>query len=184
MGDDSGRDLHLPADGEPSAAAVVLHPHPGMGGDRHHPLVVALAEGLSAAGVAALRLDLRDPSVPGASQALAAEAGALREEVGVDRLLLVGYSWGAAVVARTSAAGTLGAGPRGPAGHDAGPPAATGACPRARAGARPVRPAGRGRPRHSVGWPDATVEVVDGCDHFLAGAIGRITDRAVDWVTA
>jgi predicted alpha/beta hydrolase family esterase len=32
-------------------------------------------------------------------------------------------------------------------------------------------------------WPAATIEVVDGCDHFLAGAIGRITDRAVAWLT-
>ena len=43
MGDDSGRDLHLPTDGSTTAAAIVLHPHPAMGGDRHHPLVVALA---------------------------------------------------------------------------------------------------------------------------------------------
>ena len=33
-------------------------------------------------------------------------------------------------------------------------------------------------------WPAATIEVVDGCDHFLAGAIGRITDRAVAWLTS
>jgi pimeloyl-ACP methyl ester carboxylesterase len=32
-------------------------------------------------------------------------------------------------------------------------------------------------------WPDVTIEVVDGCDHFLAGAIGRIADRTVSWLT-
>jgi hypothetical protein len=31
-------------------------------------------------------------------------------------------------------------------------------------------------------WPDATVEVVDGCDHFLAGAVRRIADRTVAWL--
>jgi alpha/beta superfamily hydrolase len=183
MGDDSGRDLHLPATGKSSAVAVVLHPHPGMGGDRHHPLMVALTEGLSAAGVASLRLDLTDPSVPAAAEALAGEATALRAEIGVDRLLLVGYSWGSAVVAHTSveelSARVLVAPPVTmldlppqpeptlvlvPAHDQYGPPDEVKAALRS--------------------WPDATIEVVDGCDHFLAGAIARITDRTVDWLTA
>ena len=32
--------------------------------------------------------------------------------------------------------------------------------------------------------PTATVEVVEGVDHFLAGAIARIADRAVAWLVA
>src|SRR5688500_12428800 len=55
MGDDSGRDFHLPSAGTATAVAIVLHPHPAMGGDRHHPLVLALADALSTAGVATLR---------------------------------------------------------------------------------------------------------------------------------
>src|SRR6187200_1474810 len=101
VGDDSGRDLHLPADGPASAAAVVLHPHPSMGGDRHHPLVVSLAEALAAAGVAALRVDLHDPDFTLAADSLTKIAGDLRAEMGVERLLLVGYSWGSVVTART-----------------------------------------------------------------------------------
>ena len=31
-------------------------------------------------------------------------------------------------------------------------------------------------------WPDATIEIVAGCDHFLAGAISRITDRTIAWL--
>ncbi|MFL6205284.1 MAG: alpha/beta hydrolase [Acidimicrobiales bacterium] len=181
MGDDSGRDLHLPARADPVAAAVVLHPHPAMGGDRHHPLVVALAAGLAEAGVAALRPDLTDPSFPAGAEALAAIALDLRAEVGVDRLFLVGYSWGSVVTALAAvddvAARVLVAppvthvelAPRSeptlvlvPAHDQYGPPDA------ARAAFAP--------------WPDATVEVVDGCDHFVAGAIGRITERSVAWL--
>jgi len=183
MGDDSDRDLHLPASGAPIAVAVVLHPHPAMGGDRHHPFVVALADGLAEAGVAALRVDLTDPSFPVGADALATIAKELRADVGVDRLFLVGYSWGSVVTALAAvddvAARVLVAPPvahvdlptqSGPTlvlvpAHDQyGPPDA-------------VRAA-------LSSWPDATVEVVEGCDHFLSGAIGRIAGRAVGWLTA
>ena len=183
MHDDSDRDLHRPTNGPATAAAVVLHPHPSMGGDRHHPLVVALAEGLSAAGVAALRLDLRDPDLTAATDKLTEIAGELRIEVGVDRLILLGYSWGSVVTARASVDGltarVLVAPPIAhvellpqpepalvlvPAHDQYGPPAEVEASLWA--------------------WPDTTIEVIDGCDHFLTGAIGRITDRAVGWLTA
>jgi alpha/beta superfamily hydrolase len=183
MGDDLDRDLHLPPSGAVTAVAVVLHPHPAMGGDRHHPLVRAMADALAQAGVAALRLDLRDPAVPAAAEVIATEATDLRAEVGVERVLLVGYSWGSAVVAHAHvdglAARVLVAPPVTmldlptqpepalvlvPAHDQYGPPA-------------DVRAA-------LAGWPDATIEVVEGCDHFLVGAIGRITTRAVDWLLA
>ena len=180
MGDD--RDLHLPADGPAVAAAVVLHPHPAMGGDRHHPLVVAVATGLAEAGIAAMRLDLRHPAVEISADVVAATADELRASVEVEQLFLIGYSWGAAVVARatvdTLTARVLVALPVTmldlppqpepalvlvPAHDQYGPPAE-------------VRAA-------MAGWPDATVELVDGCDHFLVGAVGRISERAVTWLT-
>ena len=191
MGDDSGRDLHLPSGGATTAAAIVMHPHPAMGGDRHHPLMVALANGLSAAGVATLRLDLRDPRVTtaadalarAAADALAREAADLRADVRVDRMLLVGYSGGSAVVAHTTldalSARVLVA-----------PPVAMLDLPAQTEPTLVLVPAhDQYGPPDQVqaaleGWPDATIEVVDGCDHFLAGAIGRITSRAVDWLTA
>jgi alpha/beta superfamily hydrolase len=181
MGDDSDRTLHLPITGDPTAAAIVLHPHPAMGGDRHHPLMVALASGLSAAGVAALRLDLTEPSTSAAAERLTAEAVTLRSELGVDRLVLVGYSWGAAVVALA-----------GPEGLDArllvAPPAMMLEVPAQPEPTLVLVPAhDQYGPAADVeaalsGWPDVTIEIVAGCDHFLAGAIGRITDRAVDWL--
>lgn len=31
-------------------------------------------------------------------------------------------------------------------------------------------------------WADATVTVVDGVDHFLAGATGRVAEAVLDWI--
>jgi uncharacterized protein len=177
-----GHDLHLPAGTDPTAAAVVLHPHPAMGGDRDHPLVVAVAEGLAAAGVAALRVDLRDPDVAASAVALEALAASLRGELGVDRLFLVGYSWGSVVSALASPSGLA-------ARVLVAPPVAM----------FDLRstddvPALLLVPAHDqYGGPDAggeaiggsttaTMEVVEGADHFLAGAVARIASRAVEWL--
>lgn len=176
-----GHDLHLRNGSAPTAVATVLHPHPGMGGDRHHPLVVALSEGLAAAGVAALRLDLADPDVTRSTAALVAAMNDLAATHGTDRRLLVGYSWGAAVTARAEVPGLsarvlvappvtmldLEARPEPtlvlvPAHDQYGPPEAV--------------------MEAVAAWPDATVEVVEGCDHFLAGAVDRIATRAVAWL--
>ena len=179
-----GRDLHLPAEGTVRAAAVVLHPHPAMGGDRHHPLVVAVAEGLATEGVAALRIDLPDPDVAESATALEAVAAGLLEETNASRLVLVGYSWGAAVSALASPGSLLAralvappvsmiglAAPRGtptlvlvPAHDQYGPPA-------------DVR-------RATDSWPATTMEVVEGTDHFLVGAIAKITARTATWVAS
>ena len=50
-------DLRAPAGA--LAGAVICHPHPAYGGDRHNPVVDALYRGLSAAGVAVLAFVLR-----------------------------------------------------------------------------------------------------------------------------
>jgi alpha/beta superfamily hydrolase len=177
------RDLHLPATGAPDAAAIVLHPHPGMGGDRHHPLVVSVAEGLAAAGVAALRLDLAGPLVDPSAEQLATEAATLGDELAVERLVLVGYSWGAAVVALTAVPGLS-------ARVLVAPPVITLELPPRPEPTLVLVPEHDhyGSPddvRAALGtWPDITIEVVDGCDHFLAGAMGRITERTVAWLTA
>src|SRR3546814_12399884 len=68
-----------------------------MGGYRHHPLVVAWAEGLAGAGVAAARIDLADPDPTLSVRLLESAALSLAAEVGTGRVVLVGYSWGSAV---------------------------------------------------------------------------------------
>jgi uncharacterized protein len=178
-----GHDLHLPAGSDPTAAAIVVHPHPAMGGDRHHPLVVAVAEGLASSGVAALRVDLPDPDVDASAAALDALAAGVRADIDVDRLLLVGYSWGSVVSALAS--------PPGLAGRVlVAPPVAM-----FELASSDDVPALLLVPAHDqYGGPDAvataidgsstaTMEVVDGADHFLAGAISRIAGRTVEWLT-
>ncbi len=179
MGD---RDLHLP-EGAPAAAAVVLHPHPGMGGDRHHPLVVAIAEGLAGAGIAALRLDLTQPDPRDAVAPLETAAAQLLADTGSERLVLVGYSWGSAVAARAALPQLTHRVLVAPpvtmleVGEDDGIPALV------------LVPA-----HDQFGPPDAvraalggrtttTIEIVEGTDHFLAGAVARVADRAVGWLT-
>jgi alpha/beta superfamily hydrolase len=154
-----------------------------MGGDRHHPLVVAVSEGLAAAGVAALRVDLHDPDVGTSVAALEQVAAGLLEEVDVDRLFLVGYSWGSVVTSSAAPA-------RLSARVLVAPPVAMFDLP-----SSGDVPALVLVPAHDqYGGPDAvraamdgsgvaTMEVVDGTDHFLAGAVGPIAERAVAWLT-
>jgi uncharacterized protein len=178
-----GRDLHRPVDADPTAVAVVLHPHPGMGGDRHHPLVVTVCERLAQHGVAALRIDLRNPDPVAEVPNLAAAATALSADERSDRIGLVGYSWGSIVAAAASPPGLV-------ARVLVAPPAAMLAIdPR-----EDERPTLVLVPAHDqYGPPDevhrllgphpgTTIEVVDGTDHFLAGAIARIADRSATWL--
>ncbi len=100
-------DLALPA--EPWAAAVIAHPHPPSGGDRHSPVVAAVFRRLAAAGVAVVRFDFRGVGDSEgehddgqgervdvvAALDLAADVVA-RESLGA--AVLVGYSFGGRVV--------------------------------------------------------------------------------------
>lgn len=178
------RTLHRPPFGDPVAAAVVLHPHPSMGGDRDHPLVVALCERLARERISALRIDITDPDPVAAAGRMAAAASELARDEGVDRLALLGYSWGSVVAGSCEVPGVA-------ARVLVAPPASTLA-------ANPIEDATPALvlvPTHDQygppdtvervfgDRPDTTIEVVEGTDHFLAGAIVRIADRAVAWVT-
>ena len=153
-----------------------------MGGDRGHPLVVAVAERLARQGVLAARIDLPDPAFGPAVDQLEVAVAELAADADTERVVLVGYSWGAVVSSMAAPAGlvarVLVAPPAPmlvrdpidaiptlllvPAHYQFGPP-------------DDVRAA-------VAAWPAATLEVVDGCDHFLAGAIERIAARTADWL--
>ncbi|MGQ0830542.1 MAG: hypothetical protein ACT4OV_02585 [Microthrixaceae bacterium] len=181
-------DLHVPSTGTATSAAVVLHPHPAMGGDRHHPLIVAVADGLAAAGVAALRLDLHDPDIDASARAVEATAVDLLRDTGADRVVLVGYSWGSAVAALAAPAGlvarVLVAPPVSMLQRDITAALCSGEVP-----ALLLVPAHDqyGPPvdvRAALGdAQNTTMEVVEGADHFLAGAVDRIAARAVAWIS-
>lgn len=154
-----------------SDAAVVLHPHPSMGGDSSHPFVQTTAALLRMTGTDVITPDLRDPDV-GAS---AAELTRLADTVEGDRLLLIGYSWGSIVTSHASpgrlAARVLVAPP--------------GQMP---LGNISTVPSLALLPEHDqfggAVLPESTLcEVVRGADHFLFGHVDLIAKRAVEWIS-
>jgi len=93
----------------PYSGVVVCHPHPLFGGDMNSPVVVAICSALSNRGIASLRFNFRQ-SVEGEKLN---ETSARDLEMGLQlfddwemvnsvRLGLVGYSFGAAAIARAS----------------------------------------------------------------------------------
>jgi len=100
-------ELWMPDANAPSACVVVAHPHPQRGGSMDNNVVLALCDGLAAAGIASLRFNFRGV---GQSQGTYGRGidevsdvlGALRfisEQQGISsgRVGLAGYSFGARV---------------------------------------------------------------------------------------
>jgi uncharacterized protein len=91
---------------------VVCHPHPAFGGRMDNPLVVALAESLSAAGLSTVRFNFRGVEGSGGTP-----TGGTREHEdvvaalewlhaqGAESVAVVGYSFGALMAARALADG-------------------------------------------------------------------------------
>jgi hypothetical protein len=183
-------DLALPP-GTPRAAAVLCHPHPAYGGDRHNIVVDALFRALPPAGVASLRFDFR-PAGSGAESAdVVAAADALAAEVpeGVP-LWLVGYSFGADVALGVDD-------PRAAGWVAVAPPLRFGDPPvPGRGGAGDGRPVLLVVAEHdqfsgperaaaaTAGWPAVTTAVVPMADHFLAGSAGAVAVTVRDWLLA
>jgi len=176
-------DLAVPA--APRAAAVLCHPHPAYGGDRHNIVVDALFRALPAAGIAALRFDFRGAGGGEQDDVLAALDRLAGDVPGVP-LWLVGYSFGADVA--------LGVDDPRLAGWVA-------VAPPLRFGSPPVPAAGDPRPalvlvpEHDAyappdrigpatdAWPAVTVEVVPMADHFLVGAAADVAATVTAWLS-
>lgn len=186
--------VRLPADlvvpERARAGAVLLHPHPRFGGNRLNAVVAALFRALPGAGIAALRFDFRsDAGGEGgdlADERLDALAGldVLAEHVPAVPLLVVGYSFGAAVglgVDHPAVTARVAIAP---------PLAVMDVEPAAPLPTLVLVPAfDQFSPPPAVasivaGWPDTTVEVIDGADHFLIGRAAAAADRATEWLVA
>jgi uncharacterized protein len=186
-------DLRVPA--VVRAGAVVCHPHPAYGGDRHNPVVDALFRALPAADVACLRFDFRRPGPRRANGEGVAERAdvvaslhRLATEVDDDvPLFLAGYSFGADVALSVGDDRHAGWALVAPPFRYSGPP---------RPGLGDRRPVLVMAPEHDAfappawvaettrSWPDVTVEPVPMADHFLAGATAAVATRLTDWLTA
>jgi alpha/beta superfamily hydrolase len=177
-------DLRVPESSR--AAAIICHPHPQYGGDRHNNVVQALFDVLPAAGVAALRFDFRASYDDGRGEGLDAAAALdyLASTVPGVSLAATGYSFGAMIALGLDdtrvAANVL-----------AAPPLA----------AMPVK---RGMdvatlvltPAHDQfsapdateaiisDWPQTTHETIASADHFLVGRTAYIVERTVEFLLA
>ena len=171
-------------DGPPDAAAVLLHPHPLMGGDRTAPVPAHLFSHLPAEGISALRFDFRGAGGSGGSHG-GGEAEVADVRAAVTRahehtgapVWLVGWSFGADVsllctheavagwvcvtppLSLGGIGGAAGVDPRTKlvlvAEHDQ-------FCPPVTATERCAR------------WENTEVRVIRGADHFLAGHLGAV----------
>ena len=185
-------DLALPTDRW--AAAVVAHPHPPSGGDRHSPVVDAVFRRLAAAGVAVMRFDFRGVGDSEgehddgqgerldvvAALDLAADVVA-HESLGAP-LVLVGYSFGGRVVL------------------DVTDERVAGWCAIAGAGRAELLAGADHRPKlllvpaHdqyaapsvvadlTTDWRNTTRVTIPMADHFLAGALERVADDVLGFV--
>ena len=180
------------SDGAPRAAAVLLHPHPKMGGDMRTPVPDHLFRTLPASGIEVLRFDFRGAGGSGGSHGgggpeVADAEAAVAELSGLTSLpvWLVGWSFGADVSLRVTDTAVAGWVPVAPPLQQPGIDASGG----------DPRPAHLLVPEHdqfcspgraervTAGWESTTVERIPGADHFLAGRLGALTDLVVGALT-
>ena len=180
---------------EPEAVAVLTHPHPRFGGDMDNIVPATLARRLPDHGIATLRFNFRGTGRSsgthgGGSDEVAdvraAVDAAYQAHPGVP-LVGVGYSFGADVLLASDVARRL-------AGVVAvAPPLAvvTAAELGRNRGGTPtlVLVAQHDQFRDAAeaealvaDWPDTTVHVLAGADHFMAGQTDEIVDRTVGFL--
>lgn len=183
-------DLHEPAAVASAACVVLSPPHPHLGGDRHHPLLVGLAEALAAAGVPAIRHDYHPGPADGVAERadLVAAVSALCDEWPGRPVASIGYSFGSLVALGTAGDADSAGGARLDALIAIAPPL--------RAGQQVLHDVVDPPPLHLVvprqdqfctpstldevdGLERATIDIVEGADHFLAGHLSTVVALAV-----
>jgi uncharacterized protein len=159
--------------------AVLLHPHPDMGGDRFNHVIDALYHALPKGGYTAARFDFSTSDIATAS----AEAAAVIDQLGATPIALVGYSFGAGVAVHVADARLVGwllvapyiSGAVGAVAVDPRPKLVLVAehdqwCPPSRLG--PL----------AADWANTTVTTLAGTDHFLVGGTDTVVDAALTWL--
>ena len=150
------------------ASAVLLHPHPDMGGDRFNNVVSALFAALPPAGVTALRFDFSSSNVDTA----VADTVSMLDALPLEPRFVIGYSFGAGIAARMSDDRIAG---------------------RCLIAPPPWKESGDSSTAYVIAaehdqffalddlQPDA---VVTGADHFFAGRTDEVVRLVLDWLTA
>ncbi|MGH9187630.1 MAG: alpha/beta hydrolase [Acidimicrobiales bacterium] len=178
-------DLAGPA--EPRAGAVLLHPHPDFGGDRHNLVVDALYRALPAEGVTAVRFDFpsADPELARRATVGALDPLAAHVSAGAP-LFLAGYSYGADIALTVTDERLAGW-------FLVAPPLAFLPARRLTARAEP-RPKAVVVPEHdqfsvpgrtteaTQAWLNTTLTTIPGGDHFLVGHTALVVEECLRFV--
>jgi alpha/beta superfamily hydrolase len=164
------------------AAAVLLHPHPDMGGNRFNAVVDALYRALPIAGVAAARFDFSS-----SDRALATKQTVeVIDLIPTRPLVLVGYSFGAAIATMVNddrLAGWFLIAP--PLRLVTADQSTIGADPRPKALAVPefdqfTPPAEAAEA--TQGWINTILHPLPGADHFLSGGLDDVVAQVLSWI--
>ncbi len=170
------------ADGAARAAAVLLHPHPDMGGDRFNNVVGELFRILPGAGVTTIRFDFSSSDIDTAA-AETLEALAALPDDGAPRFL-VGYSFGGGVAATIDDERL--------AGWFLAAPALTLVEPAIGADPRPKLVAAAEHDRFfppdkleaaTIDWRSTSITTIPGADHFFVGRTDVVAQRCIEWIT-
>ena len=176
-----------PGDGKSRRGVVVAHPHPLYGGDMNNPVVTTVGESFAAAGWTGLAFNFRgvgrSAGEYGGGRGEIDDLLAARDflvELGVEEIVLAGYSFGAWVIALAAAAGRLGCEGL----VLVSPPVAMlefpadlklGGLRRVITGADDEIAPPELTGRLAAGWnPAAPLHVIPGCDHFYGGCLERL----------
>jgi len=160
--------------------AVLLHPHPDMGGNRFNHVIHALYEALPEGGFSAARFDFTSSDVGLAAH----EAAAVVEQCSTTgAVVVVGYSFGAGVALHVTGPAVVGwvlvapylGGALGEAGADQRPKLVL------VAERDQWSPPSRVQPI-AAPWPNTTVTTIAGADHFLAGRTAPVVGAALEWL--
>ncbi len=171
-------------------AAIVCHPHPQYGGNRHDAVVGAVADALRQVSIATLRFDFRRRFDDGVGERLDALAAldSLAEEVPSVPLLAAGYSFGAMITAALAdprvTAQVLVAPPFGAMGEPAPPPIPTLVLVAAHDQFAPPATVEPIIERWRQAGSDVDMRVIDSADHFLHGRIAAVADHAATWLAS
>lgn len=180
--------------------AVVLHPHPLYGGDRHNPVVDAVFRELPEHGIGALRFDFRGVGGSSGSHGdgiderldVGAALNHLEESFPGLPVFVVGYSFGSMVglsVDWEDVRGWVAIAPpfalaQGALGDDV---ARTGASTKPKllivAGHDQFTPEEQVRAA-TAEWVNTTIELLPSADHFLMGHTARVATLTAEFLSA
>jgi alpha/beta superfamily hydrolase len=168
--------------GTARAAAVLLHPHPDMGGDRFNNVVAELFRILPSAGITTIRFDFSSSDIDTAAGETLEALTALPAD-GAPRFL-VGYSFGGGVAATIDDDRV--------AGWFLAAPALTLVHPAIGADPRPKLIAAAEHDRFfapdqleaaTKDWTATTITTIPGADHFFVGRADVVAQRCTEWIT-